>query len=112
MRLLAALLIATPFLFGALRFAATSGADGRYLLVALAALAGAIFSVRRAEASIVRSNARTMAGIFVSTLGAATAAVLLGGRSVLSVGIVSIAFGACIGGGVTLMWRAQRKTHN
>jgi hypothetical protein len=108
MRLLAGFLIAAPFLFGALRLATTDGVDGRYLLVALAALAGVSLAFPRAGTVSTVSSTRVGVATMIGALAAATVAVLLGGRSTIAVGMVAFAFAICIAGGFAVMWRARR----
>jgi hypothetical protein len=105
MTVLAALLLAVPVAFGLVRMV-TTGSDFRYLVVALAATLGALVVFARSKAISLRTLG--LGAGLAAALFAAVASVLLGGRSAVSIGVVSLGFAACSAAGVVLFARARR----
>ena len=105
MRALGIALMATPMLFGLARLVST-GSDWRYLAVALASTIGAsiVFRGHSQGGKLLR-----IAGPGAFLLAAITA-VVLGGRSLISVGLVAAGFAICSVTGASLVLRARAKS--
>jgi hypothetical protein len=108
MKLIAYLIMAVPFVFGALRLG-TTGFDARYLWVACAATLGALTGMLRAAPGVPATRMRTLLTFLAATAAAVVASVLLGARSVPSVAVVSVAFSLCITIGLALRAFAQKR---
>jgi hypothetical protein len=108
MKGLAALLLAVPFLFGLLRFA-TTGADARYLAVAVASSLGAAIVLRtRATPSLTRFAT----GLGAAALCSAATGWAFGARSGPAIAVVSLAFAICSATGATLLGRTRMAAHH
>ena len=106
MKILGLVLAVLPLAFGALR-AATTGADWRYVWVAVAStvVAAAVMAIRR------RAGAPTTGRVLAALLGAAMAASATGfaqgATSVPAVLFVALGFAICEAVGLALMLRAR-----
>ena len=105
MTMLALALLATPLLFGLIRFVST-GSDWRYLAVAAASTIGAIIVMRR-RSPAGGTALRVLAAVFGAALLAALTAVVVGARNSTSVAVVAIGFALCSGTGAALRMRAR-----
>ena len=100
----AAALIATPFVFAAIR-AFTTRSDLRFLWMALASLVGAALILRLGQPRVREGRGRfglTIIAFFGAVLFGGAAALLLGARSAVSVWLVATGFALCISGGLAL----------
>ena len=102
---LALALVATPFLFGLARLV-TTGSDWRYLAVALASTVGATVAFRIRN---LQAGTRLLVAGACSVLLAALAAMGLGGRSAVSVGLVAAGFAFCSVLGASLLSHSRRQ---
>jgi len=104
-RVMGALLVAVPFVFGALR-ALQTGSDFRYLVTAFGSFAAAATILRFGASS--RDAAlpllRLVLAVVGATLVAAAVAFGLGATSVLAILVVASAFSLCATTGLAL-WR-------
>ena len=98
-------LMATPLLFGLARLV-TTGSDWRYLAVAIASTLGASVAFR----SRSQGGMQLLIAAASAFLLAAVTAVVLGGRSVVSVGLVAAGFAFCSVAGASLVLRARAKS--
>jgi hypothetical protein len=101
LRIFAVALAALPIAFGVLRLI-TTGEDVRYLLSALASLAGASAIIVRSPARNTFTTGLTLAAASLGAALAAACAALLGARSASAIAVVAVAFGVCSAGGLTL----------
>lgn len=99
-----ALVAALPIAFGVVR-AATTGTDFRYLWSGVAALAGAVVTVRANAAR--RPEVQAVLALSAGTVLAAATAFLVGARSLGAVLVVAFAFGACVAVGFALVVRSR-----
>jgi len=105
MTTLALILLATPLLFGLIRWVST-GSDWRYLAVAVASTVGAIVVMgrrNRAGGAVLR----VVVAVVSAALLAALTAIALGARSATSIGVVAVGFALCSGSGAMLRVRGR-----
>jgi hypothetical protein len=93
-----------PFAFGLVR-AVTTGADFRYLWMAIASFiaAAGIDAIGARNVSPNGGLVRPMLTLFVATLLAGATGLLLGARGAAGILIVSLAFGVCFAASFALL---------
>ena len=106
MQIIAVLLIALPFVFGGIRLI-TSGNDLRYLWTAVASSIGAGIILAWPRRQVPPTAGRTVAGVLVATVCAALCALLLDAKAGPAIAVVSLAFGCCSAGGLSLFVRSR-----
>jgi len=106
MRILGALLVVTPLMFGGLR-AALTGTDYRYLLVAMAATITAVLVLGVPGRAPAPSGFRTALAALTAAIAAVGAALGLGASSLAAVLFVALSFTLCLIVGLGLLIRAR-----
>ena len=109
--LIAALLAATPVIFGLVR-AINTGDDFRYLWLAAAAILGSLAVMvpgYGASGPARVSPGRAASAVAAGAACAAAAAISLGATAGPGVAIVAVAFGLCTGTSAVLLTLARRR---
>ena len=109
--LIAALLAATPVIFGLVR-AINTGDDFRYLWLAAAAILGSLVVMvpgYGASGPARVSPGRAASAVAAGAACAAAAAISLGATAGPGVAIVAVAFGLCTGTSAVLLTLARRR---
>ena len=107
-RIIAVTFVALPFVFGALRLI-TTGYDARYLWTAVASTVGAGAILLRSASRTAQGARLTSVATLVAAVCAAATGVALGARSPGAIAAVSLGFGVCSAGGLSLWRRSTRR---